>query len=170
MQNKSRLVLSLIINLGLLLTGSAAALSGLVIQLNYHLKYHAEIDKISMVFGMNYTGWSNSHLFSIVMLSFLAVIHFILHWKWYKTIVQKKLLAQNNLMITLTTVFITAAITGYIPLFIRMSGGSEVIRKTFIEIHDKISLVLLVYLIIHVAKRFRWFHYCPVKSRTVSIV
>jgi len=157
MQKKSRQVLSLITNLGLLLICSAMALSGLVIQLNYHMGHHGTIDKTGLVFGMSYIGWYYSHLVSIVMVSFFAVIHFILHWRWYKAIVRKRLFAENNLVIILTIVFIVAATTGYIPLFIRLSSGTEVIRKAFIEIHDKIALVLLVYIIIHVSKTLRRF-------------
>jgi hypothetical protein len=159
MQNKSRLVLSLITNLGLLLTGSVMALSGLIIQLNYHMGRHGTIDQTCSVFGMTYTSWSDTHLVSIVIVSFLAVIHINLHRKWYNRTIQKKLHAGNRLLITLTFVFIAVVATGYIPLFIGVSGGSEVIRKYFIEIHDKIALVLFIFLIVHIAKRFRWYIY-----------
>jgi hypothetical protein len=157
MPNKRRMVLSLVANLGLLLTSSAMVLSGFVIQLNYHMGHHGDIDKTSPVFGMTYMGWSDIHLVSIVIVSFLAGVHTIMHWKWYKAIVRKKLFARNKLLITLTFVFIAVAATGYIPLCIRLSGGPETIRKFFIEIHDKIALPLFIYLIIHVAKTLRWY-------------
>jgi len=157
MQSKNRLILSLIINLGLLSAGATMVLSGLVIQFNYHMGHHGDVDKTLSVFGMTYTGWSDIHLISIVMVSFLAAIHIILHLKWYKAIMQKRLFNKNNLMIVLMTVFIAVAITGYISLFVRLSGGSEAIRKSFIEIHDKIALVLFIYLIIHVAKKLGWY-------------
>jgi len=98
MPRKHRQILSLITNLGLLLAGSAMALSGLVIQFSYHMGHH---DKTFPVLGMSYVGWSSSHLVSIVIVSFLAAIHITLHWKWYKTIVRKKLFAKNHLAIIL---------------------------------------------------------------------
>ncbi len=86
------------------------------------------------------------------------VFHIILHWKWYKTVVQKKkLVVKNQQAVILTIVFILVAITGYISWFIKLSGGSDLNRKFFMEIHDKITWVLLVYLILHVTKRFKWF-------------
>jgi hypothetical protein len=157
MPNKKRQVISCITNLGLLPASAAMAWSGLVIQLNYHMGHHGAINKASLVLGMTHAGWSDIHLTAIAIVSFLAVIHIILHWKWYKTIVLKKLFAKNHLIITLTAIFIAVAITGYTPLFVKWSGGSEVIRKSFIEIHDKLALVLLIYLMIHVSQKFRWF-------------
>jgi hypothetical protein len=157
MPRKNRRILSLITNLGLLLAGSAMALSGLVIQFSYHMGHHGTIDKAFPVLGMSYVGWSNSHLVSIVIVSFLAAMHITLHWKWYKTIVRKKLFAKNHLAIILTIVFVVVATTGYIPWFIKLGGASEATRKAFIEVHDKLAFVLFAYLAIHVTKTYRWF-------------
>lgn len=155
---KERLLkFNLITNLGLLLAGAAMALSGFVMQFGYHVGHHGNIDENNPVFGMYYSGWSNSHKISIVILSLLIIVHIALHWEWYKTVMTKKLLARNKLAITLTIIFIIVGVTGYIPWLMKLLGGSDWTRKIFVAVHDKITFLLFAYLVIHVTKRFRWF-------------
>ena len=145
-------------NLGLLLFGSAMVFSGLLIQISYHMGHHGEIDTNNLVLGLNYFNWSDIHKISIVLVSIGMIFHIIWHWKWYKAVVQKKkLVFRNQQAIILTIFFILVAITGYISWFIKLSGGPELSGKFYIEIHDKITWVLLVYLIFHVTKRFKWY-------------
>lgn len=80
-----------------------------------------------------------------------------MHRKWYKAIIIKNLVAKNRLQILLSLVFILAAITGYIPWIIDLSGGSEIARKFFIEIHDKITIILFVLLTLHLTKKLKWY-------------
>ena len=149
---------SFLINLGLLLFGSAMVFSGLLIQISYHMGHHGEIDTNSLVLGLNYFNWSDIHLISVVLVSIGMVFHIILHWKWYKTVVRKKKsVFKNQQAIIMTIIFILVAVTGYISWFIKLSGGSDLDRRFFMEIHDKITWILLVYLIFHVTKRFKWF-------------
>lgn len=53
--------------------------------------------------------------------------------------------------------FVLVAITGLTPWFIDLLKGDLMQRKVFIEIHDKLAIVLAVYLILHVIKRIKWF-------------
>lgn len=144
-------------NLVLLFSGSVIAFSGLLIQFNYHIRNHGEININQTVLGINYFGWSDIHKISIIFFSIFMIVHIIQHWKWYKTIIRKSLIAKNIQVITLSVVFILAATTGYIPWLVNLTGGDDTTRKAFIEIHDKIVLILLVYLILHVIKRLKWF-------------
>ena len=132
--------------------------SGLLIQIGYHMGHHGEIDTNNLVLGLNYFNWSDIHLISVVLVSIGMVFHIILHWKWYKAVVgKKKLVFKNQQAIIMTIIFILVAITGYISWFIKLSGGPDLSRKFFMEIHDKITYVLFVYLIFHVTKRFKWY-------------
>lgn len=149
--------MNLITNLGLLLAGMAMALTGFVMQFGFHLGHHGSIDEKNPFWGMYYSGWSNSHKVSVVIVSLLFISHIVLHGKWYETIIKKKLLARNKLVVTLTIIFLMAGITGYIPWLMKLLGGSDPTRKIFIEVHDKITLVLFASLVIHVVKSFRWF-------------
>jgi len=132
--------------------------SGLLLQISYHMGHHGGIDTNHLVLGLNYFNWSDIHLISIVLVSIGIVFHIVLHWKWYMVVLQKrKLVFKNQQAILLTIVFLIVALTGYIPWFIKLGGGPELSRRDFIEIHDKITWVLLVYLVFHVTKRFKWY-------------
>ena len=155
---KKNPIFSFSINLGLLLFGSVMVFSGILVQFGYHHGHHGEIDTSHLIMGLNYFNWADFHKISIVLVSIGMIFHIILHWKWYKSIVpNKKLVVKNQQAVILTMVFILVAMTGYISWFIKLSGGPELNRKFFMEIHDKITWVLLVYLIFHITKRFKWF-------------
>jgi len=148
---------SFIINLGLLISGLLSVFSGLLIQVEYHMGNHGSIAMNDHVFGISYYGWSDIHKISIVILSLLMTFHISLHWKWYKVVIKKRLVAKNIQVLILSVVFILVAITGFIPWFIDLMNGDVMLRKTFIEIHDKFAIILSVYLILHIIKRLKWF-------------
>lgn len=145
---------SFIINSGLLFSGFLTVFSGLLIQFQYHIGHHSR-DSYSL--GFDYSSWSWIHKISSVILSLLAAFHIALHWKWYKTVIEKRLLNRNKEVITLSAIFVVAAITGFIPWIIDLADGNELIRKGFVEFHDKIAVILLIYFILHVVKRLKWF-------------
>jgi hypothetical protein len=144
-------------NLGLLISGITTAFSGLLIQIKYHMGHHGNIAVNDFVLGINYKNWSDFHKISIVILSVLMIYHIYKHWKWYKIVVLKKLLAKNRQVILLSVLFVLVAMTGFIPWFIDLLKGDEMLRKMFIEIHDKLAIILAVYLILHIIKRWNWF-------------
>jgi hypothetical protein len=131
--------------------------SGMLIQINYHMGNHGHIDIATVIMGIPYRGWSVIHKTSIVVFSVLMILHVVFHWKWYQTVVSKNMVAKNIQVISLTVVFVLVALTGIIPWIIDLRGGEEFTRKAFIEIHDKLALVLLVYLVLHLVKRLKWF-------------
>jgi hypothetical protein len=148
---------SFIINLGLLISGLTSVFSGLLIQVEYHMGNHGNIAINDYVFGISYYGWSNIHKISIIILSLLMIFHISLNRKWYKVVIKKRLIAKNIQAMTLSVVFIFVAITGFIPWFIDLMNGEVMLRKAFIEIHDKLAIILSIYLIIHIIKRLKWF-------------
>jgi hypothetical protein len=145
------------INLGLLMLGIATVFSGMLIQVKYHMGNHGNIAINDFVIGINYQGWSVIHKISIVALSLLMICHIYLHWKWYKVVITKKLISKNQQVLILSLLFIVVAITGLTPWYIDLLNGNEMQRKAFIEIHDKLALILTIYLILHIIKRLRWF-------------
>jgi hypothetical protein len=148
---------SLKINLGLLFLGLIMVFSGLLIQIKYHMGNHGGLDFDRAVWGFCHSDWSLIHKISVIIFSFFMVYHIILHWKWFKAVVAKRLITKNKLVISLSIVFVIVALTGYLPWLIKFSGGNDSLRKVFIEIHDKIALILFVYLILHVSSRISWF-------------
>lgn len=152
-------VLRFSINSGLLITSVATMFTGLLIQINYHMGNHGNVAKTNSVMRMNYETWSDLHKITIVMLSVLMIFHIYRHWKWYKVVMQKKLFPKNSQVIILSILFILVSLTGFIPWFIYLSDGDLMVRKIFIEVHDKLAIFFSVYLMLHILKRIRWFYY-----------
>lgn len=125
MLKKRRLTLNLITNLGLLLSGLAMASSGFVMQFGYHMGHQGSIDENNPVLGMYYSAWSSCHKTSIIIMSFLIIFHIALHGEWFKTVIRKKLLSRNKLVITLSIIFISVGVTGYIPWLVKLLGGGR---------------------------------------------
>ena len=146
-----------IVNLGLFVFGIASAFSGMLIQVKYHMGNHGNIAINDSVFGINYHGWSFVHKISIVVLSLLMIYHIYQHWKWYKIVITKRLLVKNQQVLIFSLLFVLVAITGLIPWFIDLLKGAEMQRKTLIEIHDKLAIILTIYLILHIIRRMKWF-------------
>lgn len=146
-----------VVNIGLLLFGLASAFSGMLIQINYHIGNHGSNQIPDFVLGMNYHSWSVMHKISIVILSLLMIYHIYQHWKWYKVIVTKKLFAKNQQVLMFSILFILVAVTGLTPWIIDLLNGNEIQRKVFVEIHDKIAIILSIYLVLHIVKRLKWY-------------
>lgn len=143
-------------NLVLLISGIATVFSGLLIQVTYHIGNQGNILINDTAFGMNYNSWSAFHKISIVVFSARMIYHIWQHWKWYKVVIKKRLIAKNRQVLILSVLFILVAISGFIPWFIASTNGDEMLRKAFIEIHDKLAIILSVFLILHIIKRLKW--------------
>lgn len=148
--------LALFVTIGLLITGFAMSFSGFLIQFKYHMGHNHVLESFNSVLGLGYYSWTSIHKISVILFSILMTYHILIHLNWYKTIIIKKLFARNRLQITLSIVFILTVVTGYIPWIINLSGGSEIARKSIIEIHDKITILLFVLLTIHFKDRIKW--------------
>lgn len=146
-----------IINLGLFISGLATIFSGMSIQIKYHIGNHGNIAINDNLFGINYQGWSTIHKIAIVILFVLMIYHIYHHWKWYKAMITKKLITKNLQVFTLSLLFVLVAITGLIPWSIDLQKGDEMLRKVFIEVHDKFAIIFSIYLILHIFKRLKWF-------------
>jgi hypothetical protein len=175
-QQKKTLISFLINNL-LLLVGIIMIVSGLTLQVGFHMgssephhgnrhevqpqsiNYEQErgFDTQKTVWGFNYHQWSTIHKLVIVLFSLIMTYHFYIHRKWYKGIIKKHLIRKNIQVITLTILFLLVAFTGLIPWLIDLSGSKSIWRFILIEIHDKLTLVLIIYLILHFIKRSKWF-------------
>ncbi|MCX5811283.1 MAG: DUF4405 domain-containing protein [Proteobacteria bacterium] len=146
-----------ITNIGLIIVSLTTILTGFVIQLRYHMD---RLPPTAETWGLAYDSWSSLHKLSIVVFSLLTLFHVIAHWKWYKTVVIKKLFAKNKQTIILSVIFIITAVTGYIAWFAGLANGGAssdtmLFRKAFIEIHDKIAILLTIYIVGHIIKRMK---------------
>ena len=175
-----------LINNLLLISGLVMIFSGLVLQIGFHMGGHdrhrisahdvqtksihyerlSDIDTSKIVCGFNYSTWSAIHKFVVVFFSLLMICHTYVHWRWYKGVITKHLIGKNRRVIILSILFLLVAITGFIPWFIDLSGGSSIIRKLFIEIHDKLTFILIIFLVLHFVKRAKWFATTYIKLKT----
>ena len=166
-----------LINNLLLVSGLVMIFSGLVLQIGFHMGGHdvdqidvpgvqprsvryeqlRAIDTTKIVCGLNYPDWSTIHKFVIVVFFFLMIYHTYVHWRWYKGVITKHLIGKNIQVIILSVLFLLVAVTGLVPWFIDLLGGTGILRMLFIEIHDKITLILIVFLILHITKKLKWF-------------
>lgn len=144
-----------IVNPGLFISAIVAAFTGMLIQIKFHIGHRGNIETNDYVLGINYSGWSGVHKFSIVILSLLMIYHIYKHWKWYSIVFKKRIFARHKQVLTLSVLFALVALTGLIPWFINMQDGSILIRKAFIEVHDKLAIVLILYLFLHIIKRYK---------------
>ncbi len=174
---RKRTINNFIINSLLFVFGVVMIFSGLVLQIGFHMGGHdgaqievhrfqpqsiqyeklRGIDTTKIVAGFNYPDWSSIHKLVIVCISLLMICHTYLHWKWYKGVIAKHLIGKNIQITALSVLFLLVAVTGFVPWWIDLSHGSGTLRLLFIEIHDKITIVLIVFLILHMTKRVKWF-------------
>jgi hypothetical protein len=135
--------------------GLAMSISGLVILTKYHMGHEGLIITTDSFFTLDYFNWTLLHKVTVIAFFALTLLHIVLHWKWYKNTIRKKLFKKNLQVYTLSVLFILVAISGFVPWLIQICEGSENSRKVFLETHDKLGLLLFIYLIIHVVKRAR---------------
>lgn len=166
--------ISFMINNLLLVIGILMALSGMVLQLGFHAGGHEmgadiihsgaaryeevrKIDPDRIVCGFNYSGWSAAHKLAVVFFSLLMIYHIYTHWNWYKGVISKRLIGKNVQVVTLSVLFMLTAVTGLVPWLVDLYSGPVVVRISLIEIHDKLTLVLIIYFILHIIKRSKWY-------------
>jgi len=152
-----RTINQFIINIGLFILGTATVFSGMLIQVKYHMGHHGTIAINDVVLGVDYHGWTVIHKIAIVALTVLMIGHVYIHWKWYKAVITKRILSKNRQALILSLLFVLVAISGLTPWFIDLLNGDEGLRKVFIEIHDKLTIFLSFFLILHIIKRLKWF-------------
>lgn len=166
-----------IINNLLLLMAIATIVTGVTIQTAFHMGSHQPshhgrtetmtsnlsyetqrgFDSMKEVWGISYHGWSLLHKVSIVALSLLMVLHFYYHWDWYRNLFRQRKASRTIQPLILTILFLIVALTGIIPWIIDSTGGSASLRFMLIEIHDKVTLLLILFLLFHMLQKIQWF-------------
>lgn len=140
-----------LLNLASLLFGFASAASGLTLQVRYHLRHEARIAAA----GWDYTTWSLLHKLTSVVLLALIVLHVFVNWKWLRTTWTKGLFHKHRQLVTLSFLFLTAAITGMGAWALGFLNFEQSKERLIVEFHDKITLVLTLLLVLHVWSRRR---------------
>jgi hypothetical protein len=140
-----------LLNLGLLLFGLASAASGLTLQIKYHMHHQARVAAA----GWDYPSWSLLHKVTSAGLLALVAIHLWVNWKWLRGTWSKGLLQKHRQLVTMSLVFLTAALMGMGAWALDALGVGPQAERIVVEIHDKVTLFLVVYLMLHVWSRRR---------------
>jgi hypothetical protein len=130
--------------------------TGLLLQFEYHLGHHEDN---YLIFNLDRAGWNLIHKIASVSLLFFLLIHLYFHIKWIKNniIIRDKTKGKLNKNFRNTRNLIYFfSVTAFLGIFPWIFGGDdEEFRFHFIELHDKISFVLIVMLILHVCYHYK---------------
>ena len=148
-----------LLNYLLLITGLSTCLSGVMMQIGYHI---GVTDRTAIAhikhWGMNLSQWQITHQAVASLFFILCGLHVYLHWGWYKGVIGKRLFKRNSQLLTFTLLFIVSALLGFAPWAISNGEALSKLRHILIEIHDKVSVVLIVFMVLHVVKRWKRIH------------
>ena len=145
-----------VLNYSLLVSGLATCLSGVMMQIGYHIGVaDRAIVFYKQVWGLIYPQWQTLHQVTTTLFFVLSAIHVYRHRKCYVGVLRKHLFKRNQEVIIFSVLFLISALLGFLPWMISASEAHHSIRHLLIEIHDKISIVLIVFIVLHVKKRWK---------------
>lgn len=154
-------------NVALLASGLATTISGLVIQVGFHLGAASQTMRQSIrtsavgtldmpmltVSGLDKSQWALSHKICITVFSLLLIHHIIVRRSWYTRLLRQGSRSSHPQLLWLTILMLVVAVTGLAPWGLGLLGGSPHFRFILVEVHDKLALPLTILLILHVAQR-----------------
>ncbi len=149
-------------NIALLVSGLATAISGLAIQVGFHLGAASRTVRASIhpsdlpaltVWGLDKPQWGLFHKVAITIFSLLLIQHVILRRSWYARLLRRGSPSGHPQLLWLTVLMLFVAITGLVPWGLTLLGGSPHLRFMLVEVHDKLALPLTILLILHIAQR-----------------
>jgi hypothetical protein len=89
-------------------------------------------------------------------------LHVILHLDWFKAVIKKRLFLKRSFKkktsFYLLIVYSISGVLGFVSWLFNNSvvGYHATLQHTLVEIHDKISLVLIILFCVHLIKSSRW--------------
>ncbi len=131
------------------------AATGLILQIEYHMHH---LPDASYVMGFNRPEWLGIHkLLAVVSLAGIAV-HCVSHSKFIasttRRLFDKTYRGRIASSYWLFLVYIPTLLTAMASWL--LLGGNELSRRSLVEVHDKLALVLVVLSVVHVVTRFKW--------------
>jgi hypothetical protein len=167
--NKSTLIFS--IDLLLLFVSLIFVLSGLLIQVKYHMNHSTPI----IVYSYGYFFLAILHTISSIIGFVLMVIHIIQHLKWYRALIKKILKHYRISDVLLSIIFILTGLSGLTAWLISFLYPSTTlfpsgIEKAIIEIHDKLGVVFSILFVIHLYHHLvLLFKQCKLKMKRIFV-
>jgi len=134
---------------------SLSAFIGLLIQANYHLGHKADD---FLVYGFDRGFWNNAHIIVTGVFVIGFVYHTILNFQAIKAMFKfrkKPLPKCYGISRILVLVMVISALSGILSFIFNIVGQYH-IRLHFLEIHDKLGILLALIFIIHFIQHFKW--------------
>lgn len=128
------------------------ALSGLLIQIKYHAGHSLGTDRVC---GLNRAQWLVLHKILSVFLAMGVTIHGIQHISWFQRVLR---MAANfrskttKITLLISAIFTCSAATGFIAWLLVPTSA----ERNLTELHDKISLLLIILFVMHLANHRPW--------------
>lgn len=94
--------------------------------------------------------WALAHVLSSLLWLISVAVHIWRHRRWYKAVASKGIGRKSRMTMALSVVFLIVAVTG-IVLIACVDGVNSAIGLW----HYRIGLLLIVFSLIHIAKRMR---------------
>lgn len=152
-------VMNYYVDVVILILFMALAWSGMLLQMVYHMGgYSSDF----LVIGLNRSDWLVMHKILSIMSSFGIGLHVILHLNWFKAVTKKRLFMKRSFKkktaFYLLIVYSISAVLGFVSWLFNNSlmGYHSTLQHTLVEVHDKISLVLIILFCVHLIKSLRW--------------
>jgi len=136
-----------LINIILLLSTIGLVVAGFVLQVNYHIGHHGGIEIADTVWGMDYSSWSTIHKITAILFTFATALHIYHNRKLFK----------NRQKVIFLLILIFTSLTGFLAWYYSYNESSDMTRKILIEIHDKLTLFLSLFMVIHIWNKRRRF-------------
>ncbi len=142
-------------------------ISGSILQIEFHL---LKLPNDYLIANLNRADWLVLHKISATISFMGVIIHCILHWNVIiinsSILFVKKTIKRIPLSYYLFLVAIPTTFTAMFSwVFIHSKSNN---RTIFIEIHDKIALIVIILSIIHILSRLKWMLNIIKRIRTVE--
>ncbi len=131
------------------------AATGIVLQFHYHMEH---LPDGQLVAGLDRATWLLLHRIAAAVSLAGITAHCILHRRFIaattRRILDRRSMANVLSSYYLFILIIPTAITGMAP-WITLNGNTHA-RLLFVEIHDKLALVLIAFSLVHIGSRAGW--------------
>jgi len=152
-----------LLNVGLLVAGTASLPSGFLIQLTYHMGHGVWAGR--SVWGWDYPTWALVHQLSSAALLAFAAWHLYLNRKPLLAILKRNGAWRRQGPILFAT-FAAAVATALLAWAVGHGFNHHFAERALVEIHDKVVLPMSVLLALHVWQRRSRLPWSRIVSRT----
>ncbi len=140
------------LNFGLLGTGLASMVSGLLIQTNYHMHHGFEDRSTRIVWGLGYSTWTVIHQVCSALMLVIVAWHLWLNRKPLLALLKRASQWRRQAFIFFA-LFMFAVVTAVAAWIAGTLLDSKTVERGLVEIHDKLVIPMSVLMVMHTWRR-----------------